>query len=208
MTDLRARVLRELEAPAQLLAAEFFDAEGRFAALTFDALPDNPVGRFSAADLLAVSLLEPLKPPAVRALLTTRSGEFTELLQELPADVDLWDATDTHLAAAERCDVALRSLRDVGETRASKLMARKRPRLVPIVDSVIRHALSLGGEPRRELRECLADPEVRAAVERARPQVAPAEIISTLRLLDAVVWIRHSGSRNAQEARRRAGLEE
>jgi hypothetical protein len=48
--------------------------------------------------------------------------------------------------------------------------------------------------------------KVRAAIESTRPATAPADVISPLRLLDAVVWIRHSGSRNARQARRRAGL--
>lgn len=201
------RVLSELESSAEALAAEFFSPEGRFAATTFDALPNNPVDGFSAEDLLAVTLLDvTLGPRALRQLLESRSAEFVQLLRDIPADLDVWEATDEHLAAIDRCDAALRTLPGVGETRASKLMARKRPRLVPVVDSVIRHALGLGVDPRRELRDCLTDPAVRAAIERSRPKSAPAGLISPLRLLDAVIWIRHSRSRNARQARRRVGL--
>ncbi|WP_394341012.1 hypothetical protein [Mycobacteroides abscessus] len=77
---------------------------------------------------------------------------------------------------------------------------------MPAVDSVIRRALGLGADRRLELRDCFADLEVRAAIESARPETAPAAGISPIRVLDAVVWIRQSGSRNARQARRRAGL--
>ncbi|WP_373693495.1 DUF6308 family protein [[Mycobacterium] burgundiense] len=168
---------------------------------------DSGVDGFSAEDLLAVTLLDVnLSPRAPRQLLESRSAEFVQLLRDIPADLDLWEATDAHLAAIDRCDAALRTLPGVGETRASKLMARKRPRLVPVVDSVIRHALRLRVDPRRELRDCLTNPVVRAAIERSQPKSAPAELISPLRLLDAVIWIRHSRSRTARQARLRAGL--
>ncbi|WP_413784859.1 DUF6308 family protein [Mycolicibacterium elephantis] len=200
-------MLRELESPAEALAAEFFSPEGKFAATTFDALPNNPADAFTAEDLLAVTLLDvALSPRALRQLLESRSAEFARLLRDIPADLDLWEATDAHLAAIDRCDAALRTLPGVGETRASKLMARKRPRLVPVVDSVIRHALRLGVDSRRELRDCLNDPAIRVAIERSRPKSASAGLISSLRLVDAVVWIRHSRSRNARQARLRAGL--
>ena len=121
-------------------------------------------------------------------------------------DVDLWDVSDEDLAHAEALYWALRELHNVGRTRASKLMARKRPRLIPVVDSVIIEALNLGDDSWRALRACLSDAEVRKSIEASRPNNAPEQSISTLRLLDAGVWMRCSQSRHAKNARNATGL--
>lgn len=138
MTELRERVLFFVSDPADKLVAQFFDTKGRFAATTFDMLPDNPPNQFSTTDLLAVTLLDVALPPdSVREVLDTKAKLFSELLTALPVDVDLWNATDDDLANASALQSALHGLYRVKETRASKLMARKRPRLIPVIDSVI-----------------------------------------------------------------------
>lgn len=207
MDDLQLRVPTFVESPADHLVAQFFDITGPFAATTFDALPDNPHDRFTAADLLAVTLLDVALPPSsVRRLLETESAMFGELLAAIPTDVDLWDATDDVMNRAAALYWALRKLHKVGRTRASKLMARKRPRLIPVIDSVIRDALELGDDSWAQLRHCLGDSSVRQSIEAIRPARVSVEEISTLRLLDAAVWMRSSRSTYARYARRKAGL--
>jgi hypothetical protein len=206
MTDLQDRVLSFVGEPAKRLIEQFFDTDGPFAATTFDTLPDNDRDRFTTTDLLAVTLLDvALPPPSIRSLLETGADKFNGLLAAVPDEVDLWNVSDEDLAHAEALYWALRKLHNVGRTRASKLMARKRPRLVPVVDSVIIEALNLGDDSWVSLRACLSDPTVRQAIEASRPDNAPAEFISTLRLLDAAVWMRRSQSRHAKNARRNAG---
>ncbi|GAS97131.1 uncharacterized protein RMCC_4097 [Mycolicibacterium canariasense] len=208
MSDLQQRVLSFVAEPAMRLIEQFFDTEGSFAATTFDTLPDNDRIRFTTTDLLAVTLLDVALPPSsVRSLLESDASKFNGLLAAVPGDVDLWDASDEDLAHAEALYWALRKLPKVGRTRASKLMARKRPRLIPVVDSVIIEALHLGDDSWIALRACLSDPAVRDSIEASRPDNAPAESISTLRLLDAAVWMRCSQSRNAKAARRNAGID-
>lgn len=207
MSGLRERVLLFVAEPADKLVAQFFDTTGRFAATTFDMLPDNPPNRFTTTDLLAVTLLDvALTPDSVREVLDTKADVFGELLAAIPVDVDLWDATDEDLANAETLYWALRKLHKVGRTQASKVMARKRPKLIPVIDSVIHTALALGDNSWAELRICLSEPAVRGAIESIRPKNAQADSISTLRLLDAAVWMRCSGSRAARAARVKAGL--
>lgn len=138
MTELHERVLRLVEKPADRLVAQFFDTAGLFAATTFDLLPDNLPDRFTTTDLLAVTLLDvALPPPAIRRLLESEASAFNGLLSAVAVEVDLWDASEDDLAKAEKLYWALRDLPKVGRARASKLMARKRPRLIPVVDSVI-----------------------------------------------------------------------
>lgn len=205
MTDLRERVHRFVAKPADQLVAQFFDTAGPFAATTFDALPDNDRNLLTTTDLLAVTLLDvALPPPSVRRLLESEADKFNNLLTAVPDEVDLWDASDEDLANAEILYWALRRLPKVGRTRASKLMARKRPRLIPVVDSVIIEALALGDDCWTELRVCLNDPAICKSIEDIRPESAPTEVISTLRLLDAAVWMRCSQSRKARKARENA----
>jgi hypothetical protein len=79
-------------------------------------------------------------------------------------------------------------------------MAQKRPRLIPIVDSVIRKALPLGDDSWVSLRSALQDEQVRQTIEGICPPGGPASTVSTLRLLDAATWMRYSRSRNARRA--------
>jgi hypothetical protein len=74
-----------------------------------------------------------------------------------------------------------------------------------VIDSVIRSGLGLGDHPILELRTALADSGRHKAVEDVRPKNAPGTI-STIRLLDAAVWMRMSRSRNAKRARSSVGL--
>lgn len=207
MTDLQNRVLSFVGEPAKPLVERFFNTDGPFAATTFDTLPDNDRNRFTTTDLLAVTLLDvALPPPSVRRLLDTDADAFNGLLAAVPDDVDLWDVSDEDLAHAEALYWALRELHNVGRTRASKLMARKRPRLIPVVDSVIIEALNLRDDSWVALRACLSDAEVQKSIEASRPNNAPEQSISTLRLLDAAVWMRCSQSRHAKNARKATGL--
>lgn len=203
---LTQRIDEVIASPAHHLLTDFFDPRGPFAGSTFDELGENPPQNIGPADLVAVSLLDVrFEPRAVRAMLQTDSSSLSKLLIAIPADVDIWDAEDRHLDAAAELFRALDAYAGVGETKASKLLARKRPRLLPVIDSVVRKGLPLGSEPARELRDALSDPSRRTALEALRPHgVSPR--ISTIRLLDAAVWMRYSQSRNAKRARRRAGI--
>jgi hypothetical protein len=203
--SLRRQIRSEVAAPAEELAAAFFDLEGPFAATTFDELPNNRRDGFTSEDLLAVSLLDVrFEPRAVRALIKSGSERWTPL-RDIPNDRDLWDATDDDLRNANALWDQVIALPGVGPTKTSKLLARKRPRLIPIVDRIIRNALPLGEDAWESLRAALQDERLRAEIEEIRPAGLP-DTVSTLRLLDVVVWMRHSESRNARLARRQAGL--
>lgn len=200
----RDAVLRAVSAPTvPHMVRAYYDPDGTFAGLTFDTVGNNPADRFSTDDALAISLLDTaLTPKAVRDLTEARADEFAELLALVPdPTVVLWEATDAHLDAANSlwrwlCD----TINGVGPTRAGKILARKRPALIPIADEV---TLRLFKAPSNglwvTLRAVLADTEVRHTVEALRGDLP--ETVTTLRLLDTALWMTGSGSEAARTVR-------
>jgi hypothetical protein len=181
------------------VAAYFDPAEG-FAGMTFSTLGDNPPDRLTAADLLAVSLLDiSWRPDVVRRLLGRDQDRFTGLLTGIRTDVDLWQASDADLATVDLLWDALLDIPGVGTASAAKLLARKRPRLCPVTDKVVIQAAGLPGLTWEVLRCLLSDPAARAEIESLRPPEAAGA--SLLRLLDVAIWVAHSNSRSAQRAR-------
>ena len=84
---------------------------------------------------------------------------------------------------------------------ASKLLSRKRPRLVPIIDSVVHKQIDAPeGTYWQLFREYLAYDSRRSTVEELRPP-GLSDLVSTLRLLDVGLWITGSQGRIAQALR-------
>jgi hypothetical protein len=195
------RLRETLTAPGlgQAMAAYFDPAEG-FAGMSFCTLGHNPPGAVTADDLLAVSLLDiAWRPEAVRQLLGPQAAPVAGLLGAIPAGVDLWAASDAELATVDPLWDALLEMPGVGTATASKLLARKRPRLCPATDKVVIRAAALPGQTWEVLRCLLRDPEARDAIEMLRPPEAAGATV--LRLLDVAIWITHSPAREAQRAR-------
>ena len=209
MNMIAEQILSSVSAPAGRLMDIFFSNEQPFASVTFDTLPDNPPNRFTTSDLVAASLLDVrFEPRAVRRILDSEAADFSAQLKAVGDDVDLWEADFQQIERLALLAETLMDLPGVGPTRSSKLLARKRPRLAPIVDSVVRRGLGLGPAryPLRELQEAFGAKGVVKQIERIRPDAAPPSIVSTLRLADAAVWMRFSQSRNAKRARETVGL--
>ena len=93
-----------------------------------------------------------------------------------------------------------------GSATASKLLARKRPRLCPVSNKVVIGAVGVPGWTWEALRTFLQDPASRAEIEALRPP--SAAVVSLLRILDVAIWIRHSHSRAASRIRRDSGIPE
>lgn len=145
--------------------------------------------RFVAEDVVAVSMLSVNVPPrAALYLLADQAGTLSAALTQMPTDVDLVEASDDDLDAALTLWKEVHSLRDVGDTKTSKLLARKRPRLIPVQDSVTWSAL---GQPTRwwqPLRE-----KLRAGLHESllhiRSQAGVPEEVSAIRVLDVLLWM-------------------
>lgn len=155
---------------------------------------------FTAEDLVAVSMLSVrVEGRAAIELLLGRSFRLTELLRAIPTDVRLGELTVDDLGdtwAPRALYRELRSIESIGPTTASKLLARKRPHLVPVYDTVVDRELSLvKGDLWKPLQAWLiADG---GANERHLTQVrdrAGVPDISVLRIFDVLAWMTGSGN--------------
>ena len=194
---------------ARYFSREAFEAGNGFTGGRFDtwnSLDTQTSTRdsFTPDDLVAVTFLSvEVKPRAAAQLLDTRASEFSALLQEVDTDRDLVDVEEglTSDSPPWRLSAALRTLPGVGPTVASKLMARKRPRLIPVFDSVIdAHVLRGRGVLWEPLRLALrADNRalhrrlvaIRELADVGRP-------VSALRVFDVLAWM--EGKRHIKDS--------
>ena len=92
----------------------------------------------------------------------------------------------------------------VGQQQAGKLLAHKRPRLVPVTDKIIVARVGPAGQTRRAPRHCLQGESLRQAIEVLRAR--QGRTASVLRLLDVALWMLHSESTAARHARATASV--
>ncbi|MEH0985334.1 DUF6308 family protein [Micromonospora sp. CPCC 205556] len=149
--------------------------------------------RFTADDLIAIKFLSVEAPKtAVRALLRDRTDEFSRLLVELGPDRDLACEQKPldHGWLGWHLMRELRTIPGVGTTTASKLLARKRPRLRPIWDSVVAAVTDTVQEQWEPLREalCADDLALHHRLLRLRDRLGLPEAVSALRILDVIAW--------------------
>lgn len=148
--------------------------------------------RFTADDLVAVTFLS-VNVPATAAimLLDSRAEAFTALLTDLGADRDLVEETEPWADdwAGWLLWKELIDLPGVGATMASKLFARKRPRLRPIYDSVVA-AVTGSNQVWEPLRAHLSSaPELHERLLRLRHDAGLPVEVSALRVFDVVTWM-------------------
>ncbi len=160
---------------------------------------------FTADDLIAVKFLSiDVSAAAARALLLERRDEFAALLADVGEDRDLAGEPVPLISdwPAWRLDTALQGLPDVGPTTSSKLLARKRPRLVPIWDSVVTELTGTRFTLWEPLRLALRadDKALHRRLERLRRAAGLPGQVSVLRVFDVVCWM--EGKRKGLGTRR------
>ncbi len=183
------------------LVHRYFDPASRFSGAAFDTFAGggDAVGHrnaFTAEDLVAVTLLDVEVPGhAALAILDHESAEFSDLLAEIPVDIDLWDASLEVVSAGSSAATLwdrLNKLTGIGWVTANKLMARKRPRLLPVYDAVVKAAL----QPKEDsfwlpLRQEMQDETLVRLLVDVRTSAGLRERIPLLRVLDVAVWMRN-----------------
>lgn len=155
----------------------------------FAAISDP--NRFEASDVLAVEALKVAVPTeAAATLLIVDSERFNSLLREIPREQNLWEARrlDVNIgSAADKLHTELRTLPGVEWVVAGKLLAAKRPKLIPILDNEVNNYL----QPPKglfwvALHDELSDPVRRQTISEAC-QGAPPQIC-LLRRIDVALW--------------------
>jgi hypothetical protein len=175
----------------------YYDPTQPFAGHTFLDLTPNQPNVVGTADLLAVTLLDVgIKPRAVRELLPdgALARRVSARLMRVPTGMPIWEATDDVMNSADAVwSLLVEEAHGIGPTKAGKLLARKRKDLVPVVDQVVIGMLQCAEDSYwATFRSVLQSVSRRARIDGLLPGMP------TLRLLDTVIWMHGSGSKNAR----------
>lgn len=181
---------------------EYYQAyDGRL----FDEWPDvNDLGsenRITSADVLAVRCLSLTVPASVaHTLITDADGMVTKLLTALGPDRDVWDASANFFerdGSADQLWNKISSTKATGRKSAShrvtayKLMAVKRPKLIPIRDKYVKAIIKIAPDMwwwpsvQRALRD---GHDIRDRLDQLKADAHVPGNVSTLRILDVVLW--------------------
>lgn len=148
--------------------------------------------RFTADDLVAVTFLSVNVPArAAMLLLDAKAARFADLLSALGKDRDLVEQQERWHDDWPGWTLwtELIALPGVGPTIASKLLARKRPRLRPIYDSVVADVIG-STQLWEPLRAALtSDPDLHHRLLRIRSEAGLTDEVSALRVFDVVAWM-------------------
>ncbi|MFJ5535427.1 DUF6308 family protein [Streptomyces sp. NPDC093261] len=161
--------------------------------------------RITAEDLVAVQTLSVTVPASVALDILEGSlgAQLSGLLHDIPADVDMVDAEADVLAGGSPADRAWHLLcaqHGVDWVIAGKLLARKRPQLLPVYDKVVRCAL---GRPRPSFWLALHaalradDRSLHRQLLALRQVAGVPQTVSALRVCDVAVWMGHRSEGHA-----------
>lgn len=177
---------------------------------------ENHPNRITGSDLYALSTLQISVPRAAGiGILGDEQRRITELLTEIP-DERLENLSredyEKHLGrespAQKLWDLLCRNNTGdkkwgIGSTTASKIMARKRPHLIPIQDSVVDEVIDRNKLNAWELwwQAFRDNEELADRAEKFRQYIDGAKVtrpqLSTLRIFDVVLWMH--GRRQRQQ---------
>ena len=174
--------------------AQYFsaDAEQRYTGRWFEyfSARSDP-WHLDANDVAAATALSvPLDGQTLQKLFE-RAEEFDAHLADAPGpQATIWEVDEVDLADDAPLSLAygvLTSVRGISYVTASKLLACKRPHLVPIRDTVVESVLGAGTEWWSPWRQVMLDKDLRDLVERLTPSEVPPHT-STLRRIDVILW--------------------
>ena len=156
------------------------------------------VDTFTADDLVAITLLS-VQVPAQGAwiMLGEASSELNRLLAAVGPDRDLVDESDTMTPESPvwQLETALREIHGIGRIVASKLIARKRPRLYPIYDDVVGRQLGTKAAHLEPVRLALRDGGgvLHRRLVDLRDRAGLDEAVPAVRILGVLAWMQGKG---------------
>lgn len=169
---------------------------------------ESVANEITPADLLSLSMLSvEVNGDAARALLEgPQAAKAAELLSQIPPDLSISDqrgrdALSRNGLAWQLWEVV--NVKTFGPVRKSKLLARKRPHLIPIYDDVVRQQFGARNSFGQWEAWCelFTDAELVTHLERLRERSSVGADISLLRVLDVVVWMDGRGASKVQPDR-------
>lgn len=194
-------------AHAEALAMAYLNPDRYSGALWDPAAARRRVGEaafvIDVEDLYAPTLLSAPIERAAGKDIVGRSDQITQFLVQIPVGLKLWDPTsgdvNAGLKAADDLIRALDKVPNIGPTKASKLVAAKRPNLIPIWDKQVAAALieppkmtwSENWEAWREALDANSVSRLEGiAAAAGRPELSP------LRMADIIIWMAQHGFNN------------
>jgi hypothetical protein len=178
----------------------------RFEALAGGGDRPETANRLTGDDLVAITTLS-VRVPAETAvdLLDGPTGDkLAACLADIPVSVALADDSAAALivkgsSAFQAWDL-LMACEGVNWVTASKILARKRPHLLPVYDNVVRCALNRQKGFWSALHAALRadDRGLDERLGRLRVEAGLDARVSSIRVLDVVLWMRHHDAHSRQ----------
>ncbi len=179
------------------LEAYFF--KYAFTGSSFETFCGNDPDNFTAEDIVAVSMLSVNIPPsASRWILGDGKKPLNLLLKEIDENLSI----DSSKADLSKCSTAwnlwklIDSLWGIGPTKASKLLAAKRPFLFPIYDKHVANALQLSPDDYWQPWQkymCSENGQKATKIVKQMADSLDKPSLSPLRLFDIVIWMQRHG---------------
>jgi Family of unknown function (DUF6308) len=172
--------------PKDLFTGRWFD---QFAAI-------GDPNRFEASDIMAADALlvgHEIPPDSAAKILITEPDRFNSLLRDIPWSQDIWQVRRLDLDVGSKASdlhelLCSDAVPGIGWVTAGKLLAAKRPRLIPILDKEVQAFL----QPRQGLfwvsmYDELSDDCRRKTIADVCRNAPPH--VSLLRRMDAALWM-------------------
>ncbi len=179
------------------LEAYFF--KYAFTGSSFETFRGNDPDNFTAEDIVAVAMLSVNIPPAASRWIL---GDGQKTLNLLLQEIDKTLSIDSPMANLTKGGTAwnlwkeVHGLWGIGETKASKLLAAKRPFLFPIYDQHVAKALQLSPDnywqPWQKFM-CSENGQKSTKIVKQMADSLDKPNLSPLRLFDIVIWMQRHG---------------
>jgi len=179
------------------------DADG-YTGSQFELLiKDSDPFKITAIDLIAITTLSVKVPERAALWILSPVGEkeISKILREIPIDTDIWDPKVKNIFADNGKVMELWNLLGNanwptaskggglgGLTKRSKILAAKRPRLIPILDRVVVGTLLQTENRWRGIQDVLNVESYRNKLEEALKHDGVPPSVSLLRRIDVVIW--------------------
>ena len=158
----------------------------------------------TARDLIAITTLSVDVPARAALWILSVQGqrELSEILREIPVDTDIWDSKAKNVFSDSGHVMDLwRKLGNAnwpipksggglgGDTKRSKILAAKRPRLIPVLDRVVKGTLPASENRWISIQDVLMNEEYRTKLQKALDHEEIPKSVSLLRRIDVVIWM-------------------